>query len=113
MCGQSVPPRTISRRIDRSFTELRRKQPNVPRRGPLHVGDLRDGAPVGTGVAVALEAPAHTEGCHLRDSLHLVDAPVAGDTADSRRHMRPMREIGIVGQLGDAYPTYHPPPSCA
>ena len=32
---------------------------------------------------MAVEAPAHTEGLHLRDRLHLVDAAVAGDAADA------------------------------
>ena len=81
---------------------------NVPRRRPLHVGDLRDGASVGTGVAVAVEAPAHTERRHLRDRFHLVDAAVAGDTADSCRHVRAVREIRVVGQLVDANPAHRP-----
>src|SRR6185295_7049381 len=73
-CGSPVAPRTLSRRVDRSSAELRRELSDVPRWGPLHVGDLRDGTSVGTGAAVAVEAPAHTEGHHLRDSFHFVEA---------------------------------------
>ena len=80
----------------------------VPGRGPLHVGDLCDGAPVGTRVAVAVEAPAHAERCHLRDRLHLVDATVAGDAADAGLHVRVVREVGVVGQLVDAHPAHRP-----
>src|SRR6476469_6851698 len=92
--GSPVASRTVSRRIDRSIAvELRREQPDIPRRGPLHVGDFRDRSPVRTWVAVAIETPAHTEGHHLRDRFHLVDAAVARDAADSCRHVRAVREI--------------------
>src|SRR5207302_7247604 len=81
MSVSSVTPRTVSRRIDRPFAvEPRREPPDVPGRRPLHVGDLRDGASIETGVAVAVEAPAHAEGLHLGDRFHLVDSAVAGDT---------------------------------
>ena len=104
-----VAPRTVSRRIDWSFAlELRRAALGVPGRGPLHVGDLGDGASVGTGVAMAVEAPAHAERRHLRDRFHLVDAAVAGDAADSCRHVRFVGEIGVVGKLVDANPAHRP-----
>ena len=102
-------PRAVSRRIDGSFAiELRRERLDVPGRGPPHVGDLRDGASVGTGVAVTVEAPAHAEGRHLGDRFHLVDTTVAGDTADSRRHMHVVGEIGVVGKVVDANPAHRP-----
>ena len=63
---------------------------------------------MGTGVAVTVEAPAHTERRHLRDRFHLVDAAVAGDTADSCRHVHAVREIRVVGKLVDANPTHRP-----
>ena len=86
--------------------ELRRERLRVPGRGPPHVGDLRDGASVGTGVAVTVEAPAHAERRHLGDRFHLVDATVAGDTADSPRHVHVVREIGVVGKIVDANPAH-------
>ena len=64
------------------------------------------GTPVGTGVAVAVEAPAHTERRHLRDDFHLVDTTVTGDTADSAGHVRVMVEVGVVGKLVDANPAH-------
>ena len=88
--------------------ELRREHLDVAGRGPLHVGDLRDGASVGTGVAVAVEAPAHAERRHLGDRFHLVDAAVAGDAADAGRHVRVVGEIGVVGKLVDANPAHRP-----
>jgi hypothetical protein len=57
---------------------------------------------------VAVEAPAHAEGHHLRDSIHLVDAAVAADAADSCRHVRAVREIREVGKLVDANPAHRP-----
>ena len=57
---------------------------------------------------MAVEAPAHAEGRHLRDRFHLVDAAVAGDAADSRRDMRVVGEMGVVGQLVDANPAHRP-----
>src|SRR5688572_26568289 len=99
MSVSPVAPRTVSRRIDRSIAlELRHEHPDVPGRGPLHVGDLRDGASAWTRVAVAVKAPAHTEGRHLGDRLHLVDAAMAGDAADSCGHVRVMGEVGVVGK---------------
>ena len=47
-------------------------------------------------------------GRHLRDRFHLVDAAVAGDAADSRRHVRAVGEIGVVGKLVDANPAHRP-----
>ena len=62
----------------------------------------------GTGVAVAVEAPAHAERRHLGDRFHLVDAAVAGDAADACRHVRAVGEIGVVGKLVDANPAHRP-----
>jgi len=104
-----MAPGTVSRRMDGSFAiELRRKCPDIPGRRPLHVGDLGDGASVGTWVAMAVEAPAHTEGLHLGDDFHLVDTAVAGDTADSSRHVNAVGEIGVVGELVNPNPVHRP-----
>src|SRR4029079_2746913 len=94
--GSPVAPRTLRRRVDGPLArEQRRARLRVARRRPLHVGDLRDGTPVGAGIAVAVETPAHTERRHLRDGLHLVDAAVAGDAADAGGDVRAMREVGV------------------
>src|SRR4029453_8142485 len=87
---------------------LRGELHDVPGRGPLHVGDLRGGASVGTGVAVAVKAPAHAERHHLGDNLHLVDPAVTGDAADSCGHVRVMGEVGEVGKLVHANPAHRP-----
>ena len=102
------PEQSVGGLTGRSRSSCAASTPDVPRRGPLHVGDLRDGASVGTGVAVAVEAPAHAERRHLRDRFHLVDAAVAGDAADSCRHVRAVGEIGVVGKLVDANPAHRP-----
>ena len=107
-CHRWHPEQSVGGLTGRTRVELRRERPDVPRRSPLHVGDLRDGSPVGAGVAVAVEAPAHAERLHLRDRFHLVDAAVAGDTADACRHVRVVREIGEVGKLVDANPAHRP-----
>ena len=66
------------------------------------------GASVGTRVAVAVEAPTHTEGRHLGDRFHLVDPAVTRDTADSCRHVHVVGEVGEVGKLVDANPAHRP-----
>ena len=57
---------------------------------------------------MAVETPAHAEGHHLRDSIHLVDAAVTADAADSCRHVGPVREIRKVGKLVDTNPAHRP-----
>ena len=42
------------------------------------------------------------------DRFHLVDAAVAGDAADSCRHVHVVGEIGVVGKLVDANPVHRP-----
>ena len=109
MSVSPVAPRAVSWRVDRSVAlELRRERRDVPRRGPPHIGDLRTGASVRTGVAVAVEAPAHAEGRHLSDRFHLVDAAVAGDAANPCAHVRVMGEVGVVGKVVNANPAHRP-----
>src|SRR5215217_2509063 len=57
---------------------------------------------------MVVEAPAHTEGRHLRDRLHLVDAAVTRDAADSCRQVRVVREVGVVGKLVHPNPAHRP-----
>src|ERR1051325_808730 len=106
--GSPVAPRTISRGVDRAAAELRCEHAYVPRRGPSHVGDLRDRTSGGSGIAMAVEAPAHAEGHCLRDPFHLVYAAVAAHTADAGRNVRAVREVGVVGQLVNANPMHGP-----
>ena len=107
-CHRWHPEQSVGGLTGRSRSSCAASVADVPGRGPLHVGDLRDGTSVGTGVAVAVEAPAHAEGRHLGDRFHLVDAAVAGDTADSCRHVRVVGEVGVVGKLVDANPAHRP-----
>ena len=107
-CHRWHPEQSVGGLTGRSRSSCAASTGDVPGRRPLHVGDLRDGASVGTGVAVAVEAPAHAEGRHLGDGFHLVDAAVAGDAADSCRHVRVVGEIGVVGKLVDANPAHRP-----
>ena len=62
----------------------------------------------GTGVAVAVEAPAHAQRRHQGHGFHLVDAAMAGDAADAGRHVCAVVEIGVVGQLVDPNPAHRP-----
>ena len=88
--------------------ELRRKRPDITGGRPLHVGDLGNGASIGTGIAMALKAPAHAERLHLRNCFHLVDTTVTGDAAYSCRHVNAVGEIGIVGKLVNPNPPHRP-----
>jgi len=57
---------------------------------------------------MTVEAPAHAERSHLGDRLHFIDTAVAGDAADSSRHVRAVGEMRVVGKLVDANPTHWP-----
>ena len=59
---------------------------------------------VGRGIAMAVEAPGHGQRLHLLHFRHLVDAAVAGDAGDARRHVRLVVEINVVGQPVDLHP---------
>ena len=50
---------------------------------PVHIGQLYAGPQMHLRIAVALKAPAHTEGLDLHDNLHLGDIAVAISTADT------------------------------
>ena len=102
------PEQSVGGLTGRSLVKLRDERLMVSRRGPLHIGDFRDGSPEGTGVAMAVEAPAHAERRHLGNRDHLVDAAVAGDAANPRRHVHAVGEIGVVGQIVDANPAHWP-----
>src|SRR4030095_16673292 len=106
-CGSPVAPRTVSWWIDRPVArKLRSEQLSVLGWGPLHVGDLRDRAPVGIRVSMAVETPTHTERRHQRDLFHLVDAAMTGDAPDAPGQVRAMVEIGEIGKVVDANPSH-------
>ena len=44
----------------------------------------------------------------MGDRFHLVDTTVAGDTADSPRHVHVVGEISVVGKFVDANPAHRP-----
>ena len=107
-CHRWHPEQSVGGLTGRSRSSCAASVPTS--RGGVHfmLVTSRDGASVGTGVAVAVEAPAHAEGRHLGDRLHLVDAAVAGDAADSCGHVRVMGEVGVVGKLVHANPVHRP-----
>ena len=55
-------------------------------------------------VAVALEAPTHTERLDLPDPVHGVHAAVTLHAAHATRDMRGVIEIGVIGKIMYADP---------
>ena len=57
-----------------------------------------------TGVAMAIETPAHADRSLRADHVHLIDSAVARHTADARGEMRAVIEVDEVRQCVDADP---------
>src|SRR4051794_21667730 len=66
---------------------------------PCHRGDLIGRPQIGRRIAMAVEAPAHRQRCHLIVERHLIDAAVAGHASDALVHMDGVIEIHVVRYL--------------
>ena len=71
---------------------------------PDHVCDEVGRSKVLLGIAMAVEAPAHTEWFRLVDLVHLVDSPVAGDAANTAIHVSAVVEMDIVRKIMNPLP---------
>ena len=58
------------------------------------------------GVAVAVEAPPHTQRLVLSDHLHLMDGTVTALAADTGTDMGAVTEVRVVGQVVDPNPPH-------
>ena len=74
------------------------------RRHVAHRRDLIAGPDVLSGIAVTIQAPLHLERFLLDHQRHLVDAAVAGFTADALGDVDAVIEIHEVRQIVDAHP---------
>ena len=66
--------------------------------------NLRAGTQPGTGIAVAVETPAHRQGLALGEHRHSSNFTMARDAAHPLAHMDAMVEIDVVGQTCYPYP---------
>ena len=71
---------------------------------PFHVRDLVLRPEIRLRIAMALEAPSHSERRLGAHDLHLVDAPVTRDAADAGREVRAVIEVGVARKLVDLHP---------
>ncbi len=69
-----------------------------------HGGDLVQRAEVGSGIAVAAQAPTHRQRLRLAHAGHEVDAAVAGLAPHAVGDVRAMVEVDEVGQAIDPHP---------
>jgi len=72
--------------------------------GPSHVGDLFDRPQIRLRVAMAVQAPAHTERLVLVNFFHLIDPAVTAHAADAAGHVGAVVEVSVVGEIVDLHP---------
>src|SRR5579871_2156857 len=65
---------------------------------PFHVENLVAWTKRRLGVAVAVEAPTHSQRRRLPHQRHLIDVAMTGGAADPLRHVNAVVEVDVVGQ---------------
>src|SRR6266702_2526838 len=87
-----------------ALQEVLRQRDRIAFGRPAHGRDLVERTEVWTGVAVAVEAPAHGERRHLLHGRHLIDATVTALAAHALVHVDGVVEVDEVGQPVDPHP---------
>lgn len=68
-------------------------------RDPIHLSHIHVWWPnIGTGIAMAVQAPTHAQRMFLRHDRHLVNSPVTGRTTDTGGNVHAVVEIGVFRQ---------------
>ena len=73
-------------------------------RNPVQISNVFLRSEVWLGFSVTIKAPGHTQRFGLIDLIHLVDASVAGNTADTPVHVDTVIEVNVVGQIVHLFP---------
>ena len=94
-----MTPRAVLRRI-----YVHKAQGLAGRPGPSHVSDLFYWSKIRFGIAMAIQAPAHTEGLVLAHHIHLIDAAMAGHATDAHRHVNAVIEVDVIGKIVNPFP---------
>ncbi len=74
------------------------------RRHPVEVSHLRQRADVSSGVAVTIKTPRHGVRLRVINHVHLIDLPVATDTADSPVHVDRVIKVNVFRGFVDLDP---------
>ena len=107
-CGSPVAPRTVSRRSRPARAPPSCAASALASRGGVHfmLVTSETGRRLGPGLRWQSRHQLILSGDICVTVFHLVDAAVAGDTADAARHVRVVVEVGVVGKLVDANPAH-------
>src|SRR5947209_6004483 len=73
-------------------------------RGPVHVEDLVAWTKRVLGMAMAVEAPAHSQGRRLPRQRHPIDRAMTGGAAHALGDVNAMVEVDVIGKHMDPLP---------